>query len=245
MKLEAELGPELGLLPSVAITVLSGRAGSLLLEQKLWGSCLRRLHSPKGCALPCSQHWHPCWVGGTVAGFGGGRGVGCCSQRPRLLLMCHLCEGSWCLPRWVWAAFVSHGWVLPLAQGTPVSKVELCREGRRAGAVSQIRLLRWQGTGACLWSFNLPCLRNKQEGVCSSWVESRLLSALVSPAGPLTSRRDRLPRVGSQDWGVQHVARTTHWPERLSAHVISLLLCVFSSFYNKHYIFREKIIIIK
>ena len=64
------------------------------------------------------------------------------------------------------------------------------------------------------------------------------LSPSVRPTGPLTSQRDLSSQCGTQDWGVQHVAQTTHSPERISAHVISRLLCVFSSFYSRVRLFE-------
>ena len=63
------------------------------------------------------------------------------------------------------------------------------------------------------------------------------LSPSVRPTGPLTSQRDLSSQCGTQDWGVQHVARTTPLPERIFAHVISLLLCVFSSLCSRVRVF--------
>ena len=139
---------------------------------------------------PAHWSWHPCWVRGTLGGFGGGRAVGCCSQRPRLLLMCHLVRArDVCLP---------HSWVPPLAQGTPLSKVELCHEGRRARALSQFRLLRWQETGAsCGVSTCLVSEVSKRVRAPPEWSPGFSQPLLV----PLNSRRDLSSQGGAPGLG--------------------------------------------
>jgi len=112
------------------------------------------LHSLKGCTLLCSQHWHPRWGKRHCCRCLVGVRVWAAAVRDpdyfwcaTCVRVCDVCPHPAQMPHWVWAVFVSHSWVVPLAQGTPLSNVELCHEGRRARAVSQVRLVRWQETG--------------------------------------------------------------------------------------------------
>ena len=66
---------------------------------------------------------------------------------------------------------------------------------------------------------SLPCFRRKKAFMCISWAECRLPSALLLvPPAPQPAKR---AVGGTQDWGTQYVAWTSHPPGQISTCVIS------------------------
>ena len=87
----------------------------------------------------------------------------------------------------------------PLGHSGPHPRVELCREANGPIAVTWLRLGHMPGqtqqTGQQPWGFSLPslpCFRSKNACAQSSWVESRLPTALLS-----------IPLALQPDWGTR------------------------------------------